>query len=104
MNSSQLNKSYFDFILWHNGRFSLQAPEGKCLQVPSVLLGRLGSGAGRCSSGVVGLSVPSQEQKGIGVTLLERACGLEKGLRRSSVHRYSRVDNFKIARKRLQFL
>lgn len=34
LNSSQVNKSYFDFILWH--RFSLQAPEGKCLQVPSV--------------------------------------------------------------------
>lgn len=42
LNSSQLNKSYFDFVPWHNGRFSLQAPEGKCLQVPSVLLGRLG--------------------------------------------------------------
>lgn len=49
LNSSQVNKSYFDFILWHNGRFSLQAPEGKCLQVPSLLLGRLGSGTGRCS-------------------------------------------------------
>ena len=49
LNSSQVNKSYFDFILWHNRRFSLQAPEGKRLQVPSVLLGRRGLGAGRCS-------------------------------------------------------
>lgn len=45
LNSSQLKKSYFDFILWHDGSFSLLSPEGKSLQVPNVLLGRLGSGA-----------------------------------------------------------
>lgn len=83
LNSSQLNKPYFDFVLWHNRRFPPQAPEGKCVQVPSVLLGRLRAGAGGCSQGAVGLSVPSKEGKGTALLHLKgalRPCGLEKGL------------------------
>lgn len=59
------------------GGFSLQAPEGKCLQVPSAVLGRLGSGAGRCSCWVIGpITRPKEDRR----FFLERACGLEKGL------------------------
>lgn len=59
------------------GGFSLQAPEGKCLQVPSAVLGSLELRAGRCSCWVIGpITRPKEDRR----YSLERACGLEKGL------------------------